>query len=125
MITSDSIEIILFTNDMVLIQILNRILDRCFNDYHFTVYDYFSDAENIQVPGCRRIILVDDSIIGTSSFELISFLRLNKKISDPIVYFGVNEHSNEKKAFSIGANFFIGKPFNPDETISLLKSIIK
>jgi two-component system, OmpR family, response regulator VicR len=123
--TPDSTEIILFTNDMVLTQILNRMLERCSCDHFFTVYDSFSDAVNMQDSGFRRIILVDDSIIGTSSFELISFLRLNKKISAPIIFFGVNEHSNEKKAFSIGANYFIGKPFNPDETLSLLKSITK
>lgn len=117
--------IILFTCDLVLTQILNRIVERCNPDYSIIVYDSFSDANTILDQDCNKLILIDDIIIGTSSFELITFLRLNKKVCSPIIYFGVNEHGNEKKAITIGANYFINKPFNPDDLINLLKSIIQ
>jgi DNA-binding response OmpR family regulator len=80
--------------------------------------DNISENENID------LILVDDLIIGTSSFELISFLRANKKTCSPIIYFGINEHGNEKKAIKLGANFFVHKPFNPDGMLKLLKPLL-
>ncbi|MGE0090624.1 MAG: hypothetical protein AB7S50_14220 [Bacteroidales bacterium] len=118
--------VIFFTCDEVLTQILNRLLEKCIpNNLLFTVYDSFSDASSLNSSDCCKIILVDDSIIGTSSFELISYIRLNKKISSPIIYFGIDEHGNETKAISIGANYFISKPFNPDDVVNLLNYILE
>lgn len=125
MTSSLSVKIIIFTCDLVLTQILNRIIEKCLTDFSFEVYTSFSDAETISVADGNVLFLIDDLIIGTSSFELISYLRLIKKVSSPVVFFGVNEHGNENKAISIGASYFIKKPFTPETVINLLTSLQK
>ena len=122
--SENNIEIIFFSCDLVLIQIVNRLFDKFISGYSYTTYDSFIDSNSIDNSDSHKLIIVDDLIIGTSSYELMSFLRLNKKITCPIVYVGVSEHDNEKKSLAIGANYFVSKPFNPNEVTSLLKSIL-
>jgi len=116
--------IIFFTCDLVLSEIIIRLLEKCNSEFEFKVFDSFSDANSLNESDGIDIVLIDDLIIGTSSLELITFLRLNKKIISPIIYFGVKEHESERKALIIGANYFISKPFNPEQLLELFKSII-
>lgn len=117
-------KIILFTVDVVFTQIVKRILDEILSSPKLIVLNSYSEAKNITENENISLILVDDLIIGTSSYELISFLRLNRKLLCPIVYFGLSEYDGERKAISTGANYFINKPFNPDETIELIKTTL-
>lgn len=122
--SENNIEIIFFSCDLVLIQIVNRLFDKFISGYSYTTYDSFIDSNSIDNSDSPKLILVDDHIIGTSSYELMSYLRLNRKIYSPIVYLGVHEHDNAKRALAIGANYFIAKPFNPDEVVHLFKTIL-
>ena len=116
--------IVLFTVDLVFTQIAKQILDKIISSPKLIVLNSYSDAKDITESENISLILVDDLIIGTSSYELISFLRLNRKLLCPIIYFGISEYEGEKKAISTGANHFINKPFNPDETAELIKNTL-
>ncbi len=121
---SNTPNIILFTCDIVLSEIIKKLLEKCFSEVKFKVFDSFSEANELSKNDDIDLVLIDDLIIGTSSYELISFLRENIKIKCPIIYFGVKEHDSERKAILIGANYFINKPFNPEQAIELFKSNI-
>lgn len=117
--------IIIFSIDSVFVSILKRILEEIDNHSQIAVFDSFSEARNLPEKKSLDLILVDDLIIGTSSYELISFLRLNKKITCPVFYFGFMEYEGERKALLIGANQFLKKPFKPDEVASTINTTLK
>lgn len=66
------------------------------------------------------LIVLDDTIIGTSEHEVISYLRNEKKTNAAVYFFSSTE--SEEMALAKGANFFFKKPFSPDEVISHIKS---
>ena len=113
--------IIIFSVDLVFVNILKQILGEIDKKFQISVYQLFSEAQNFPENKSVDLILVDDLIIGTPSYELISFLRLNRKILCPLIYFGINEHNGERKALLSGANYFINKPFNPDNVLRVIQ----
>lgn len=105
----------IFSIDLVFIEITKRIIDRCHKNHRIDVYTLFSEAEKITANDYINLMIIDDQIIGASSYELMSFLRLKQKIVCPFMYFGVAEHNGERNAILSGANYFFNKPFNPEE----------
>ena len=101
-----------------------RLLESLEYDCRTFVLDSFSDANDLQALYSPDLILVDDVINGTSSYELISFLRLNQQVLAPILYFDVAAYDGEKKALSIGASHFFQKPFHPDEVSLAMKDTL-
>ena len=90
--------IVVFSINLVFIQIIERIMEKANINHTLLVLNSFSDIKKISKHDTISLILVDDLIIGTSSYELINNLRLVNKISCPIIYFGVSEHNGEKKS---------------------------
>lgn len=117
--------IVFFTNNLVLSEIVNRILENCIPNFNFIVFNSFAQAQSLDNSDSYKLVFVDNTIIGASSFELISYLRLEKKMNLPIIYFGVIEHDNETKAISIGANYCVTKPFNPTTFTNLIKPLLQ
>lgn len=101
--------------DLVFVEIIKRILDKSNKKHKIIVYSLFSEAKTITDNDAINLMIIDDPIIGASSFELISFLRLKQKIVCPFIYFGVEEYDGERNAILSGANYFFYKPYNPDE----------
>ncbi len=121
---SDQIKIIVFSIDIVFTEILERILENVLRDFDYNILSSFSDAKNISTNDPVKLIFVDEVIIGTSSYELLSYLRQNLKLICPIVFFGASEHQGEHKAIQSGAKYFITKPFNPDELAKIINDIL-
>ncbi|MDA3854353.1 MAG: hypothetical protein PF444_08970 [Bacteroidales bacterium] len=105
----------IFSIDLVFIEIIKRIMDRCNKRHRVEVYTLFSEAKTITTNDYINLMIIDDQIIGASSYELMSFLRLKQKIVCPFIYFGVAEHDGERNAILSGANYFFNKPFDPKE----------
>lgn len=101
--------------DLVFVEIIKRILDQSNQKHKNIVYSLFSEAKSITKNDDISLMIIDDPIVGASSFELISFLRLKQKIICPFIYFGVEEYDGERNAILSGANYFFNKPYNPDE----------
>jgi len=117
--------VVLFSIDLVFNEIIRRILDKTGTDAEHINYTSFSDAARISAQDNIDLIIVNDEIIGTSSYELISILRLKRQISCPFIYFGVSEYDGERKALMTGANYFIKKPFSPDSVLELFQKLIQ
>ena len=112
----NSINVVVFSVDLVFTEVIKRILEK--NNHHHCncqVLTSFSDA--ITFPFVKSnidLIIVDNFIIGRSSYELIAVLRAKQQITIPIVYFGVKEYNGGKKGHLAGADLFFTKPFKPD-----------
>lgn len=110
--------------DLVFVEIIKRILDK-FNKQHKTiVYSSFSEAKDLLKNEDINLMVIDDPIIGASSFELISFLRLKQKIIYPFIYFGVAEYNGERNSILSGANYFFNKPYDIGEVSNTIKKIL-
>ena len=91
----------------------------------FTIKDYcsYQDALNLKNFEKVGIIVVDDVVIGMSSYELVVFLRYNMKLTCPIIFFGTSMHKGKRKAIQSGASYFFEKPFNPVELLDYVKEL--
>ncbi len=113
-----------FSIDFVFVEIIKRVLDKSNKKHKINVYSLFSDAKTISKKDNINLMIIDDPIIGASSFELISFLRLQQKIVCPFIYFGVEEYNGERNAILSGANYFFKKPYNPDEVGKVIEKFL-
>lgn len=117
-------DIIVFSEDIVFTHIMRRIFENYAVQYNAVYLDSFSEAHRIPEKNPTKLVVVDDVIVGTSSFELISFLRLDRKLKCPIYYFDAADYQNERKSLLIGASRFIRKPFKLEEAESIIKNIL-
>lgn len=117
--------IIIFSVNLFFTNVLKRVYEDIDNTLEIKVFDAFSAAQTKIKDQAISMIVVDDLIVGASSFELISYLRKSKRLSCPILYFGTEEYNNEEKALKIGANQFFSKPFDPYMAERLIKHYLK
>ncbi|PLX24408.1 MAG: hypothetical protein C0599_02250 [Salinivirgaceae bacterium] len=117
--------IIIFSIDLVFVNIQKRILEEINTNLKITVLELFSEAQHLSEEDEIQLILVDDVINGTSSYELISYLRLNKKLTCPIFHFDTTEYQNERRSLLIGASKFFNKPFNPEAITKQIRNTMQ
>ncbi|MRT93184.1 hypothetical protein [Ancylomarina sp. 16SWW S1-10-2] len=120
----DKFKIIVYSMDLVFVEIIKRILDKFSKQHKTIVYSSFSEANDLLKNDDINLMIIDDPIIGASSFELISFLRLKQKIIYPFIYFGVAEYNGERNSILSGANYFFNKPYDIDEVSNTIKKIL-
>jgi len=123
-IMDKKLKIIIFSTDLVFAEIIKCILDKIGKKNRVKTYRLFSEAKTISENDDVDLIIIDDPIIGTSSYELVSFLRLSQKIICPIIYFGALEYDGEKKAFLAGASCFFDKKFDHNEVGEFIVEIL-
>jgi len=71
------------------------------------------------------LILTDIMMPFVSGLEVISHVRNNLKLQIPVVVFSsAGQEEMVLKAFSLGANDFISKPFSPNEFMVRLKRFL-
>ena len=71
------------------------------------------------------LILTDIMMPYVSGLEVVSFVRNDLKIQTPIIVFSAaGQEEMVLKAFNLGANDFMGKPFSPNELVIRVKRLI-
>ena len=71
------------------------------------------------------LILTDIMMPFVSGLEVVSFVRNDLKIQTPIIVFSAaGQEEMVLKAFNLGANDFMGKPFSPNELVIRIKRIL-
>ncbi|AUP79796.1 response regulator transcription factor [Flavivirga eckloniae] len=71
------------------------------------------------------LILTDIMMPFVSGLEVISHMRLKLDSGTPIIVFSsAGQEEMVLKAFNLGANDFMGKPFSPNELIIRVKRLI-
>jgi two-component system, OmpR family, response regulator VicR len=71
------------------------------------------------------IILTDIMMPFVSGLEVISHVRLKLDLDSPIIVFSsAGQEEMVLKAFNLGANDFMGKPFSPNELVIRIKRLL-
>ncbi len=71
------------------------------------------------------LILTDIMMPFVSGLEVISHVRNNLKLQTPVVVFSsAGQEEMVLKAFNLGANDFISKPFSPNEFMVRLRRFL-
>lgn len=71
------------------------------------------------------LILTDIMMPFISGLEVISHVRNELKIQTPIIVFSAaGQEEMVLKAFNLGANDFMGKPFSPNELVIRVKRLL-
>ena len=72
-----------------------------------------------------NLILTDIMMPFISGLEVISHVRNELKIQIPIIVFSAaGQEEMVLKAFNLGANDFMGKPFSPNELVIRIKRLV-
>lgn len=72
-----------------------------------------------------ELILTDIMMPFISGLELISHVRNNLNKQTPIIVFSAaGQEEIVLKAFNLGANDFMGKPFSPNELVIRVKRLL-
>jgi DNA-binding response OmpR family regulator len=71
------------------------------------------------------LIITDIMMPFISGLEVISHIRLKLKQQTPIIVFSsAGQEEMVLKAFNLGANDFMGKPFSPNELMIRIKRLL-
>ena len=72
-----------------------------------------------------NLILTDIMMPFISGLEVISHVRNELKMQIPIIVFSAaGQEEMVLKAFNLGANDFMGKPFSPNELVMRIKRLL-
>lgn len=71
------------------------------------------------------LIITDIMMPFISGLEVISHVRLKLDLDTPIIVFSsAGQEEMVLKAFNLGANDFMGKPFSPNELVIRVKRLL-
>ncbi|WP_111307752.1 response regulator transcription factor [Confluentibacter sediminis] len=71
------------------------------------------------------LILTDIMMPFVSGLEVISHLRLKLNLDTPVIVFSsAGQEEMVLKAFNLGANDFMAKPFSPNELVIRVKRLL-
>jgi DNA-binding response OmpR family regulator len=72
------------------------------------------------------LILVDIHLPFHSGLELVKYLRAELKRTTPVIILSAfSDPQMQKQAGELGIDGYIVKPFNPDDLISKIRSVLK
>ncbi|WP_068473504.1 PleD family two-component system response regulator [Saccharicrinis aurantiacus] len=110
----------IITEDTIFSSIIYRLLLNRFGKINFTQSHNLFELKSNSSGKVYDAVLLDNFIAGTSQFELLAYLRNNKEICAPILYF-TNNTLDENGALAAGATKVINKPFVPDGLVDQIQ----
>jgi DNA-binding response OmpR family regulator len=89
-------------------------------------YDVFTAANSAEAfelidSASPDIMMLDIIMPGMNGFEVLRRLRLKSRL--PVIVFSA-KLENAKRALSLGANDFLGKPFDVDEMVKRIELVL-
>lgn len=70
-------------------------------------------------------ILLDIMLPGIDGFEILKALRLRKITTPVLLLTALTETENRVKGLDSGANYYLTKPFEPQELLAILRAITR
>lgn len=70
-------------------------------------------------------ILLDIMLPGIDGFEILKTLRLRKITTPVLLLTALTETENRVKGLDSGANYYLTKPFEPQELLAILRAITR
>ncbi len=108
--------IFIISEDYIFFAILNQFFKLEFPDCTIKGCSSFAEVQNNIKSHTPDLIISHGVMSGVASFEIVNYLRIEKKLKVPIFFVSeVRVHSFQLKAFEVGVNDFFEKPFDPYE----------
>jgi len=106
----------IISEDYIFYAILNQFFKLEFPDCHVNGCSSFAEVQMCIKNRIPDLIISHGVMSGVASFEIVNYLRIEKKLKMPIFFVSeVRVHSFQLKAFEVGVNDFFEKPFDPYE----------
>ncbi len=81
---------------------------------------------HIAVTGSYDVLVLDVMLPGMDGFAICQKVRQEAKSDVPIIFLTARDQINDKlNGFDIGADDYLVKPFNPDELVARISSMVK
>lgn len=112
--------LLIVSGDSIFIALIRRFLFNQGLQLSTCVCQSFTEVKSLTADLQISGVILDDNIVGFSSLELISYLRFEKKMICPVVFFSTEGRQSEEKALLRGATRYFQKPFNPTEVFPQL-----
>jgi len=120
---SEKLKIVLAEDNSTLSLLLKFRLEK--EGYELLMAADGKEAKELIEKHTPNLILTDIMMPFISGLEVISHVRNELKMQTPIIVFSAaGQEEMVLKAFNLGANDFMGKPFSPNELVIRIKRLI-
>lgn len=108
--------IIIISEDYIFYKLFEPVLKNKIADCKIVYFNSFEQVKTQIDKNKCDLIVADGVMSGVASFEIINYLRLEKRIIVPIFFISeVNIEYFKTKAFESGVSVYYNKPINPYE----------
>ncbi len=114
---TNSLNIYIISEDLMFIKLIETMLERFTIEANIEKISTFIEIVNKDYSNPPDIIILDDIISGATILEVISYLRLNKRLLSTICFFSIDVYDIKTKAYERGVNYFYNKPFDPKAVV--------
>lgn len=118
----NSLYIYIISEDLVFVRLMEVMLKHFSTNPEIKKFHSFIELKDARIDKHPDLIILDDIVSGAASFEVISFLRLSKRIISTICFFGDDIYDIKENAIKRGANYFYNKPFDPKAVVNEIVS---
>lgn len=114
---TDQLHIQIISKDPVFVQLLSVMFDHFKSNANIDQIESFLGLKHESFIEKTDLFIVDDIVADSGSLEVISYLRLERRLLTPICFFAENVYDIKVKALRKGANFYYKKPFDPNKVV--------
>jgi DNA-binding response OmpR family regulator len=119
------INVVIISKDIIFINLMQAMLWHKLPACNIFQFSSFPEVKDKIEGDMFDFIIVDGMVSGVASFEIVNFLRIEKKITTPIYFFSeVHSESFKSKAFETGVSNYYEKPFDPVIAVNQMTSFI-
>jgi DNA-binding response OmpR family regulator len=113
-------KILLLEDDIILHELIQEYLE--FEGWFISSAYSSNDVYNLTYNDSFDLYLFDVNVLGDSGFEILKALRDSGDQTPSIFITALADIDSLKEGFSVGADDYIKKPFNPEELIVRIRS---
>jgi len=103
------------SNDILFPQLFDTLLYRKIKGVNIVVCKSIQDIIDKVPPHSSNLGILDSTLNGVPSLEVIRYLRMERHVVTPLFYFAdIQTEAYTYKAYEMGASKIIHKPFDPN-----------
>ena len=113
--------ILIVEDDVVFCKLLTRFLSK--NDYSTQDAQSAKGAFDLLEKGSFDLAILDYRLTDDNGLSILKKIKSDNKVSKVILITRYGDEEVANKAIDLGADAYISKPINPDELLSVIKSL--
>lgn len=106
--------VVIISSDTLFPQLFETLLFRKVKDLEIIICRSVQEINQKLEQSVVDLTLMDSILNNTPSFEIMRYVRMEKRVASPIFFFPeINTERYIYKSYAMGANRIINKPFDP------------